>query len=153
MRCRHLFLPFEAHALVGPVVFQNHREVDKMGKGASGAVRIDDAKGGTTLTYGRQFSADSGNLYSSITRETINALKAHFKDQVKATFCVAFGHEMNAKRIRFAAKFNAHVPARLITDFFFFVIDGHEAQSCSVKSGMYSGILCAATEVALLSAD
>lgn len=61
---------------------QNHREVDKMGKGASGAVRIDDAKGGTTLTYGRHFAADSGNLYSSITRETINALKAHFRDQV-----------------------------------------------------------------------
>lgn len=61
---------------------QNHREVDKMGKGASGAVRVDDANGGSTLTYGRQFSADSGSLYSSITRETINALKAHFKDQV-----------------------------------------------------------------------
>lgn len=53
-----------------------------MGKGASGAVRVDDANGGSTLTYGRQFSADSGSLYSSITRETINALKAHFRDQV-----------------------------------------------------------------------
>lgn len=61
---------------------QNHREVDKMGKGSSGAVRVDDANGGSTLTYGRQFSADSGSLYSSITRETINALKAHFRDQV-----------------------------------------------------------------------
>lgn len=61
---------------------QNHREVDKIGKGASGAVRVDDAHGGSTLTYGRQFSADSGSLYSSITRETINALKAHFRDQV-----------------------------------------------------------------------
>lgn len=62
---------------------QNHREVDKMGKGASGAVRVDDAHGGSTLTYGRQFSADSGSLYSSITRETINALKAHFREQVR----------------------------------------------------------------------
>ncbi|CAN0149677.1 unnamed protein product [Ascophyllum nodosum] len=61
---------------------QNHREVDKIAKGVSAAVRIDDANGGSTLTYGRQFSADSGNLYSSITRETINALKAHFKDQL-----------------------------------------------------------------------
>ncbi|CAM9168751.1 unnamed protein product, partial [Ectocarpus sp. 12 AP-2014] len=61
---------------------QNHREVDKMGKGASGAVRVDDAHGGSTLTYGRQFSADSGSLYSSITRETINALKAHFREQL-----------------------------------------------------------------------
>ena len=63
---------------------QNHREVDKIAKGVSAAVRIDDANGGSTLTYGRQFSADSGNLYSSITRETINALKAHFKDQVRS---------------------------------------------------------------------
>lgn len=55
-----------------------------MGKGASGAVRVDDGNGGSTLTYGRQFSADSGSLYSSITRETINALKAHFRDQVCA---------------------------------------------------------------------
>ncbi|CBN80114.1 EIF5B, eukaryotic translation initiation factor 5B [Ectocarpus siliculosus] len=61
---------------------QNHREVDKMGKGSSGAVRVDDAHGGSTLTYGRQFSADSGSLYSSITRETINALKAHFREQL-----------------------------------------------------------------------
>lgn len=56
--------------------------MDKIGKGASGAVRVDDANGGSTLTYGRQFSADSGSLYSSITRETINALKAHFREQV-----------------------------------------------------------------------
>lgn len=63
-------------------IFQNHREVDKISKGASAAVRVDDANGGSTLTYGRQFSADSGSLYSSITRETINALKAHFRDQV-----------------------------------------------------------------------
>lgn len=62
---------------------QNHREVDKMGKGSSGAVRVEDGNGGSTLTYGRQFSADSGSLYSSITRETINALKAHFRDQVR----------------------------------------------------------------------
>lgn len=54
-----------------------------MAKGSSGAVRIDDARGGSTLTYGRQFAADSGSLYSSITRETINALKAHFREQVK----------------------------------------------------------------------
>lgn len=53
-----------------------------MAKGSSGAVRIDDPRGGSTLTYGRQFSAESGSLYSSITRETINALKAHFRDQV-----------------------------------------------------------------------
>lgn len=53
-----------------------------MGKGASGAVRVDDANGGSTLTYGRQFSADSGSLYSSITRETLNALKAHYWGQV-----------------------------------------------------------------------
>lgn len=61
---------------------QNHREVDKMAKGATGAVRVEDGNGGSTLTYGRQFSADSGSLYSSITRETINALKAHYRDQV-----------------------------------------------------------------------
>lgn len=59
-----------------------------MGKGSSGAVRVDDANGGSTLTYGRQFSAESGSLYSSITRETINALKAHFRDQVRV--CVLF---------------------------------------------------------------
>lgn len=58
-----------------------------MGKGSSGAVRVEDGNGGSTLTYGRQFSADSGSLYSSITRETINALKAHFRDQVRKIIC------------------------------------------------------------------
>ena len=62
---------------------QNHREVDKVSKGASAAVRVEDGNGGSTLTYGRQFSAESGSLYSSITRETINALKANFRDKVR----------------------------------------------------------------------
>lgn len=53
-----------------------------MSKGATAAVRVEDGNGGSTLTYGRQFSAESGSLYSSITRETINALKANFRDKV-----------------------------------------------------------------------
>eukprot|EP00904_Undaria_pinnatifida_P007877 jgi/Undpi1/4219/HiC_scaffold_16.g07585.m1 len=61
---------------------QNHREVDKVSKGATAAVRVEDSNGGSTLTYGRQFSAESGSLYSSITRETINALKANFRDKL-----------------------------------------------------------------------
>lgn len=56
--------------------------MDKVSKGATAAVRVEDSNGGSTLTYGRQFSADSGSLYSSITRETINALKANFRDKV-----------------------------------------------------------------------
>ncbi|CAM9102567.1 unnamed protein product [Choristocarpus tenellus] len=61
---------------------QNHREVQKIAKGASGAVRIDDAHGGSTLQYGRHFTAASGSLYSTITRESINSLRENFRGEV-----------------------------------------------------------------------
>ncbi|CAM9592426.1 unnamed protein product [Discosporangium mesarthrocarpum] len=61
---------------------QNHREVKKVIKGASGAVRVDAEGGGSTLTYGRQFSASSGSLYSTISRESIDALKDNFRGEV-----------------------------------------------------------------------
>jgi len=61
----------------------NHRQVLKLPKGGTGAVRIEDSRGGGTLTYGRQFDASSGSLYSMITRASINSLKENFKAELK----------------------------------------------------------------------
>ena len=56
--------------------------MQKLAKGGSGAVRIEDANGGSTLVYGRQFDAASGSLYSAISRPSIDALKANFKSEL-----------------------------------------------------------------------
>jgi translation initiation factor 5B len=59
----------------------NGREQDTARKGASIAVKIVN-ESNPTMTYGRQF--DSSNmLYSTLTRASIDALKAHFKDQLE----------------------------------------------------------------------
>ncbi|GKY98785.1 hypothetical protein MPSEU_000834700 [Mayamaea pseudoterrestris] len=59
----------------------NGREQNTARKGASVAVKIVN-EGNPNITYGRQF--DSTNmLYSTLTRASIDALKAHFKDQLE----------------------------------------------------------------------
>lgn len=77
----------------------NHKQVQKLAKGGNGAVRIEEAGGSGTMTYGRQFDASSGSLYSAITRASIDALKLNFKSeltrddlkllvQLKKVFCI-----------------------------------------------------------------
>jgi translation initiation factor 5B len=59
----------------------NGREQTTARKGASVAVKIVN-ESNPNITYGRQF--DSTNmLYSTLTRASIDALKAHFKDQLE----------------------------------------------------------------------
>ena len=59
----------------------NGREQQTARKGSSVACKIVN-EGNPTITYGRQF--DSSNmLYSKLTRESIDALKAHFKEQLE----------------------------------------------------------------------
>lgn len=59
----------------------NGREQNTAKKGVSVACKIVN-EGNPNLTYGRQFDA-SHMLYSTLTRASIDALKAHFKDQLE----------------------------------------------------------------------
>ena len=59
----------------------NGKEVDKAKKGLSVSLRVEN-EGNPTITYGRQFDDKSGNLYSKISRLSINALKDFFLDEV-----------------------------------------------------------------------
>merc|ERR1711862_371228 len=59
----------------------NGREQETARKGASVAAKIVN-EGNPTLTYGRQFDA-THMLYSTLTRESIDALKLNFKDALE----------------------------------------------------------------------
>ena len=59
----------------------NGREQETARKGMSVAVKIVNETN-PTITYGRQFDA-TNMLYSTLTRASIDALKAHFKDQLE----------------------------------------------------------------------
>jgi translation initiation factor 5B len=58
----------------------NGRIQETARKGVSVAIKIVN-EGNPTITYGRQFDA-SNHLYSQLTRASIDALKAHFKEQL-----------------------------------------------------------------------
>ena len=58
----------------------NGKEQDIARKGASVAVKIIN-ESNPNLTYGRQFDA-THSLYSTLTRASIDALKANFKDKL-----------------------------------------------------------------------
>jgi hypothetical protein len=58
----------------------NHREVNQAKKGTSVSIKITN-EGNPTMTYGRQFDHTNA-LYSKISRQSINALKEFFKDDV-----------------------------------------------------------------------
>jgi translation initiation factor 5B len=78
-----LCIPALAGLFIGKVesIESNGREQQTARKGASIAVKIVN-ESNPTMTYGRQF--DSSNmLYSQLTRASIDALKAHFKDQLE----------------------------------------------------------------------
>mmetsp|Transcript_11954 Transcript_11954/g.13523 ORF Transcript_11954/g.13523 Transcript_11954/m.13523 type:complete len:991 (+) Transcript_11954:126-3098(+) len=59
----------------------NGREQDTARKGMSVAIKIVN-EGNPTITYGRQFDS-SHSLYSTLTRASIDALKANFKDALE----------------------------------------------------------------------
>jgi len=59
----------------------NGREQETARKGLSVAIKIVN-ESNPTITYGRQFDS-SHSLYSSLTRASIDALKAHFKEQLE----------------------------------------------------------------------
>jgi hypothetical protein len=76
-----------ACALAGPVVLdigrvlsieKDKKPVDELRKGQQAAVKVDIP---TSVTFGRHFTAQN-LLYSRVTRESIDALKEHFKDDL-----------------------------------------------------------------------
>ncbi|CAM9361250.1 unnamed protein product [Chrysoparadoxa australica] len=79
-----LCIPAKDGLRVGRVasIEDNHKEVDKLAKGKTASVRIVGENGGSTLEFGRHFDANSGSLYSNITRASIDALKMLFRDQL-----------------------------------------------------------------------
>jgi len=78
-----LCIPALGGLMVGKVVSieQNGKVQETARKGASIAVKIVNDSN-PTLTYGRQFDATK-NLYSFLTRASIDALKANFKDSLE----------------------------------------------------------------------
>jgi translation initiation factor 5B len=77
-----LCIPENGHLDVGIVtgIQVNQRDQDKAKKGTDAAVKIANASN-PTLTYGRQFDHEK-KLYSKLSRESIDALKAYFKDEM-----------------------------------------------------------------------
>lgn len=78
-----LCIPALSHLFIGKVdsIESNGRQQDVARKGESIAVKIVN-ESNPTITYGRQFDA-SNMLYSQISRPSIDALKAYFKDQLE----------------------------------------------------------------------
>lgn len=78
-----LCVPALGGLFIGKVesIESNGRQQDTARKGLSVAVKIVN-EGNPTITYGRQFDA-TNMLYSQLSRASIDALKAHFKDQLE----------------------------------------------------------------------
>ena len=57
---------------------KDKKPVDEIRKGQSAAVKVDTPN---NVTFGRHFTAQSV-IYSRLTRESINALKEYFKDDL-----------------------------------------------------------------------
>ena len=68
------------HVGIVTSIENNNREQDRASKGSSVAVKIAN-EGNPNITYGRQFDS-SHMLYSTLTRQSIDALKANFKDDL-----------------------------------------------------------------------
>lgn len=77
-----LVIPSNDFLFIGNVIGieNNRKEVPQAKKGASVAVKISNASN-PTMTYGRQFD-HTGAIYSRISRESIDALKEFFKNDV-----------------------------------------------------------------------
>uniref|UniRef100_M4BX90 Eukaryotic translation initiation factor 5B n=1 Tax=Hyaloperonospora arabidopsidis (strain Emoy2) TaxID=559515 RepID=M4BX90_HYAAE len=76
-----LVVPSAGGFLVGKVgsIEREHKEVDRAKKGASVAVRIDNE---SSVMYGRHFD-HKNKLVSRLTRESIDALKENFRDDLQ----------------------------------------------------------------------
>ncbi|TDH69205.1 hypothetical protein CCR75_008497 [Bremia lactucae] len=76
-----LVVPSAGGLLVGKVgsIEREHKEVDRAKKGASVAVRIDNE---SSVMYGRHFD-HKNQLVSRLTRESIDALKENFRDDLQ----------------------------------------------------------------------
>lgn len=57
---------------------KDKKPVDEIRKGQSAAVKVETPN---NVTFGRHFTAES-TLYSRLTRESIDALKENFKDEL-----------------------------------------------------------------------
>ena len=75
-----LVVPQSQNLLIGKVtsIERDHKEVELAKKGQSVAVRIQNE---SNVTYGRHFDHNN-KLYSLLTRESIDALKENFKDDL-----------------------------------------------------------------------
>lgn len=78
-----LCVPAIGGLFVGKVtsIEMNGREQDTARKGMSVAIKIVN-ESNPNITYGRQFDA-SNSLYSQLTRASIDALKANFKEKLE----------------------------------------------------------------------
>ena len=77
-----LCIPNNSHLDIGIVtsIQANQRDVTKVKKGTECAIKITNASN-PTMTFGRQFDA-THNLFSKLSRESIDALKSYFKDEM-----------------------------------------------------------------------
>lgn len=77
-----LCIPHNGFLDVGVVqsIQSNHKEVERVKKGGECAIKIVN-ESNPNITFGRQFDATHA-LYSKLSRESIDALKAYFKDDL-----------------------------------------------------------------------
>jgi len=78
-----LCIPKNGFLMVGRVasIEANNTKVQSQRKGQQCAISIVN-EGNPGMTFGRQFT-DEHSLYSELTRGSIDALKKHFKDEMK----------------------------------------------------------------------
>lgn len=62
----------------------DHKNVDLAKKGVDVCIKIEPVPGNTPKLFGRHFEADD-LLVSKISRESINACKAYFRDDLSKT--------------------------------------------------------------------
>jgi len=77
-------IPSAEHIVLGKVVSieHDHKEVQMAKKGDDCAIKIEQLVGGQDYYYGRHFDHND-NLVSKLTRESIDLLKANFKDEME----------------------------------------------------------------------
>jgi len=80
-----LCVPSAEKIVLGKVVSiqQDHKEVSVCKKDEDCAIKIEQMAGGQDYYFGRHFNA-SDNLVSKLSRESIDLLKANFKDEMEA---------------------------------------------------------------------
>lgn len=62
-------------------VENNHKAVDKATKGMEVCIKIDPIPGDAPKMFGRHFD-ETDLLYSKISRQSIDAVKDHFRDEM-----------------------------------------------------------------------